>query len=137
VSVSINWSSAAGIAPPRASMSLRIWLLLSRSECSSFCLRHEFQARLESRPLIELGPAEAGNMRPLFRGQISAFVRDADEGTEEKIRRFMIQSSHGDQPAEIDQMMHPAALFWSVLAHHQVTTGFNPPRRFADGTGPK
>jgi hypothetical protein len=76
-------------------------------------------------------------MRPLFRGQISAFVRDADEGTEEKIGRFLIQSSHGDQPAEINQMMHPDALFWRVLAHHHVTTGFNTPRRFADGTEPK
>ena len=76
-------------------------------------------------------------MRMLFRAQISAFVRDADEGTEEKIRRFLIESGHRDQAAEINQVMHPDALFWRVLAHHHVTTGFNTPRRFADGTDPK
>ena len=76
-------------------------------------------------------------MGPLFRGQIGTFVRDADEGTEEKIRRFLIQSCDRDQAAEIDKMVHPAALFRRMLAHHHVTTGFNTPRRFADGTGPK
>ena len=72
-------------------------------------------------------------------------MRDTDQCSHEKIRGLAIQTGDRDQPAEIDQMMDPQALFFAVFAHlfvtasafHHVTTGRSTPRKFAAGTAPK
>ena len=63
----------------------------------------------------------------------------AHQCPQQEIGRLAVESRDRDEPAEIDQVMHPLPLFFTVFAHdfHHVITGLSTPHMPVKGTGPK
>ena len=103
--------------------------------------RHDFHARLAvARSSSFSRPSDATRARCSGVSAL-ALVSHADQRSQQKIGRLAIESGNRYQPAEIDQVMDPKALFLLCSFIHDSFTTSPPacstPRTLPAGTAPK